>query len=245
MKNRSNWAKLSVGHQNCKGRSLELVGSHCFEQNKPLPNDCAQKTITLDLRQLSEKLVPGICALQTLPENLPTCECQDPATLWTHFFLGKCVAGFPKETVKPRGWKMEHFPVENMHELSGCGKEESHHFPVEKGVFFFPNTPMETLVIHQANTHEIEPANLKRAGSLRRLTHFAPEVWVFAAWMFFVANLAPANLQKCVGGFLLYKFWRIFPGIFLEDFSGHFFPTKKGRSNSARKSGGSKIKFPR
>ena len=40
------------------------------------------------------------------------------------------------------------------------------------------------------------------------------------------ANLAPANLQKCVGGFLLYKFWRIFPGIFLEDFSGHFFPQK-------------------
>ena len=40
---------------------------------------------------------------------------------------------------------------------------------------------------------------------------------------------APANLQKCVGGFLLYIFWRIFPGIFLEDFfSGHFFPQKWG-----------------
>ena len=39
--------------------------------------------------------------------------------------------------------------------------------------------------------------------------------------------LAPAKLQKCVGGFLLYKIWRIFPGIFLEeDFSGHFFPQK-------------------
>ena len=37
---------------------------------------------------------------------------------------------------------------------------------------------------------------------------------------------APANLQKCVGGFLLYKFWRIFPGIFLDDFSGQFFPQK-------------------
>ena len=35
-------------------------------------------------------------------------------------------------------------------------------------------------------------------------------------------------LQKCVGGFLLYKFWRILPGIFLEDFSGHFFPRKWG-----------------
>ena len=38
--------------------------------------------------------------------------------------------------------------------------------------------------------------------------------------------VALGNLQKCVGGFLLYKFWRIFPGIFLEDFSGHFFPQK-------------------
>ena len=37
-------------------------------------------------------------------------------------------------------------------------------------------------------------------------------------------SLAP--LQKCVGGFLLYKFWRILPGIFLEEFSGHFFPQK-------------------
>ena len=42
-------------------------------------------------------------------------------------------------------------------------------------------------------------------------------------------------------------FWRILPGIFLEDFSGHFFPTKMRRKNparkSAKKSGGSKIKI--
>ena len=37
---------------------------------------------------------------------------------------------------------------------------------------------------------------------------------------------ALGNLQKCVGGFLLYKFWRILPGIFPEDFSGHFFTQK-------------------
>ena len=58
---------------------------------------------------------------------------------------------------------------------------------------------------------------------------------------------APAILQKCVGGFLLYKFWRIFAGIFLEDFSGHFSPTKMRRKNparkSAKKSGGPKIKI--
>ena len=59
-------------------------------------------------------------------------------------------------------------------------------------------------------------------------------------------NVALGNLQKCVGGFLLYKFWRILPGIFLEDFSGHFLPTKMRRKNPARKSakesGGSKKK---
>ena len=45
-------------------------------------------------------------------------------------------------------------------------------------------------------------------------------------------KFALGNLQKCVGGFLLYKFWRIFPGIFLEDFSGHFF-----HKNEEKKSG--------
>ena len=44
--------------------------------------------------------------------------------------------------------------------------------------------------------------------------------------------LALGNLQKCVGGFLLYKFWRIFPGIFPEDFSGHF-----SHKNEEKKSG--------
>ena len=45
---------------------------------------------------------------------------------------------------------------------------------------------------------------------------------------------------------MLYKFWRIFPGIFLEDFSGHFFPTKMRKNparKSAKKSGGPKIKI--
>ena len=46
---------------------------------------------------------------------------------------------------------------------------------------------------------------------------------------------------------MLYKFWRIFPGIFLDAFSGHFFPPKMRRKNparkSAKKSGGSKIKI--
>ena len=47
--------------------------------------------------------------------------------------------------------------------------------------------------------------------------------------------------------FLLCKFWRILPGIFLEDFFGDFFPTKMRRKNpatkSAKKSGGPKIKI--
>ena len=49
-----------------------------------------------------------------------------------------------------------------------------------------------------------------------------------------------------VSGILLYEFWRILSGIFLQDFSGHFFPTKMRRRNPARqsatKSGGPKIK---
>ena len=39
-------------------------------------------------------------------------------------------------------------------------------------------------------------------------------------------NLGP-SAEMC-RGFLLYKFWRILPGIFLEDFSGHFFPQTWG-----------------
>ena len=60
------------------------------------------------------------------------------------------------------------------------------------------------------------------------------------------ANLAPAILQKCVGGFLLYKCWRIFAGIFLEDFSGQFSDKneeKKSARKSEKKSGGPKIKI--
>ena len=46
--------------------------------------------------------------------------------------------------------------------------------------------------------------------------------------------VALGNLQKCVGGFLLYKFWRIFPGIFLEDFSA-LFPFKNEEKKSGEK----------
>ena len=77
-------------------------------------------------------------------------------------FFAKWVAGFPKESVKPRGWKMENFPVENIHKLSGCRKEHADHFPVENGSNFpvesenFPDTPMETLVMHPANTEDAQ-----------------------------------------------------------------------------------------
>ena len=36
------------------------------------------------------------------------------------------------------------------------------------------------------------------------------------------------SAEKNCRGFLLYKIWRILSGIFLEDFSGHFFPQKWG-----------------
>ena len=36
----------------------------------------------------------------------------------------------------------------------------------------------------------------------------------------------PGPSAEMCRGFLLYKFWKILPGILLEDFSGHFFPQK-------------------
>ena len=57
----------------------------------------------------------------------------------------------------------------------------------------------------------------------------------------------PSPSAEMCRGFLLYKFRRILPGIFLEDFSGHFFPTKRGekirRQNPRTKSGSPEIKI--
>ena len=39
-----------------------------------------------------------------------------------------------------------------------------------------------------------------------------------------VENCWPGPSAESCRGFLLYRFWRILPGIFLEDFSVHFFP---------------------
>ena len=50
--------------------------------------------------------------------------------------------------------------MENVHKLSGCRKEHADHFPVENGSNFqvesehFPDTPMETLVMHPTNTED-------------------------------------------------------------------------------------------
>ena len=57
-------------------------------------------------------------------------------------------------------------------------------------------------------------------------------------------NSWPGPSAENCRGFLLYKIWRILSGIFLEDFSGHLFPTEMRRENPATKSaknfGGSK-----
>ena len=56
--------------------------------------------------------------------------------------------------------KRKSFPVENIHKLSGCRKEHADHFPGENGSNFpvesenFPDTPMETLVMHPTNTED-------------------------------------------------------------------------------------------
>ena len=58
-------------------------------------------------------------------------------------------------------------------------------------------------------------------------------------------SLCGLSAEMC-RGFLLYRFWRILPGIFLEDFSGHLSP-QKVRKNPATKprerSGGPKIEI--
>ena len=59
----------------------------------------------------------------------------------------------------------------------------------------------------------------------------------------------PGPLCRMCRGFLLYILCRILPGIFLEDFLGHFSPQKRGEKIQEqlprKKSGGSKIKNPR
>ena len=60
-------------------------------------------------------------------------------------------------------------------------------------------------------------------------------------------NFWPGPSAEMCQGVSSFKIWRIFPGIFLEDLSGHFFPTKMRRKNpatkSAKKSGGPTIKI--
>ena len=61
--------------------------------------------------------------------------------------------------------------------------------------------------------------------------------------------LGPAPLQEVLGIFVVCEFWRVLPGIFLDDFSGQFcFPhnneePKSADKKTAKKSGGSKIKL--
>ena len=47
--------------------------------------------------------------------------------------------------------------------------------------------------------------------------------------------LGPAPSAGMCRGLLLYQLWRILPGIFLEDFSGHFFPQKWEEKSGERK----------
>ena len=94
-------------------RKFRSAKGRCWSFFWSKRNHYPTKNHNLDSRQLSEKLIKRRCAFQTLPESLPTCECRGPATLWTHpldvSFFAKWLAGFPKESVKPRGWKMEYF----------------------------------------------------------------------------------------------------------------------------------------
>ena len=77
------------------------------------------------------------------------------------------------------------------------------------------------------------------------MTHFGPKKCTVSLRQ--RQFVAPANRQKCVGGFLLYIQIVEFPGDFPGGFFRALFPTKMRRKNparkSAKKSGGSKIKI--
>ena len=88
-----------------------------------------QEAHNLDFKQLFKKLLTRTCGLSTLPINLPTCECQEAAS------LSNQTAGKGKLS-----------PVENIHKLSGRGKESFDQqiqskmvrtILVENGVLFF------------------------------------------------------------------------------------------------------------
>ena len=80
--------------------------------------------------------------------------------------------------------------------------------------------PLSYWGINLCSNMSAESSSLSLPGGRNEATELV--VFTFIAYL----SVAPAILQKCVGGFLLYKFWRIFAGIFLEDFSRHFFPQK-------------------
>ena len=86
----------------------------------------------------------------------PHCE----HTPWMSLFLRSGWLDFRRNPSNHVAGKWKIFPVENAHKLSGCRKEHADHFPVENGSNFpvesenFPDTPMETLVMHPANTED-------------------------------------------------------------------------------------------
>ena len=74
-----------------------------------------------------------------------------------------------------------------------------------------------------------EPSCAAMANALTRSSSFSIlpcSTWprVRVSWL--SLSCWPGPSAEMCRGFLLYRFWRILPGIFLEDFSGHFFPQK-------------------
>ena len=111
----------------------------------------------------------------------------------------------------------------------------------------------------QSLVHTLSWGNSYGPMVLKVLVKFRPTVVLVHVWLFPVSVLRgrswlfsydiswPGPSAEMCQGFLLHTFWRILPGIFLEDFSGKFLPTKMRRENpatkSAKKSGGPKIEI--
>ena len=110
-------------------------------------------------------------------------------------FFPKWVAGFPKESVKPRGWKMENFSGGKYSQAFRLQKGTRRRtFPVESENF--PDTPMETLVMHPTNTEDA------RNGAGQSQTCRVLET--------------PTTLCNRNMSFLLLGFWANFPEYFPE-----------------------------
>ena len=98
----------------------------------------------------------------------------------------------------------------------------------------FLRQPAATLN-HQLTSNEkhvLKPVGAARPSKVEHVEHPTQRLDLPTLKIFGKDFLACPPLQKMCREFLLCKFWRILPGTFLEDFSGHFFPQKREKKKA-------------